>query len=74
MTNDWRLWFIQLSGWPAFLVVVALAVVFAAALSVATTRLGNRSILQAALLAALAVAMITVGVVAILTLATRMAR
>lgn len=44
--GDWRLWFVQLSGWPVFLASVGLAILFAFALTVVLTRLAHRSIAQ----------------------------
>ena len=73
MTGDWRLWFIQLSGWPVFLAVVAITVLFGVALSVGLTWLGNRSVLHAALIAMLATVLVLAGLFAALAIATRIA-
>ena len=57
-----RLWFLQLSGWPVFLAVVGVTLAFMLALSVAMTRISNRSVVQNFLLAFVAVAVIaTIG-------------
>ncbi len=56
--TTWQLWFVQLSGWPVFLVIVAGAVLFCIVLSVLMSWLSNRSVVENALLAVLAVALI----------------
>ena len=52
---DWQIWFVELSGWPVFLVIVAAVALFMVLASVVLTWLGNRSWLQSMLIAALAV-------------------
>jgi len=56
--SSWQVWFVQLSGWPVFLLVVAATVLFMLAASVALTWLGNKSVLQSMLLALLALAVL----------------
>lgn len=51
---NWRLWFVQLSGWPVFLAVVAATVAFMGLLSWAMPRIAGRSVSQNALLAVMA--------------------
>ena len=53
-----KLWFLQLSGWPVFLTLVGLMLVFMLALSVGMTRISGRSVVQNFLIAFLAVAVI----------------
>ena len=73
LANDWRLWFIQLSGWPVFLAVTITAILFALGLSMLMPSLGNRSVVQNALLAVAAIALGTVAFVGTLVLAGRVA-
>jgi hypothetical protein len=68
---DWHLWFVQLSGWPVFWVVVAISMAGALLLSVLMPRLANRSIIQNALLAVAAVAVIGFGLLALVGWLTR---
>jgi hypothetical protein len=56
--SNWQLWFVQLSGWPVFLLVVAVTVLFMLAASVVLTWLGNKSVLHSMLLALLALAVL----------------
>jgi hypothetical protein len=44
-----KLWFLRLSGWPAFLAIVAGVIVFMLIASVVLTRISHRSVLQNAL-------------------------
>ena len=53
-----RLWFLQLSGWPVFLAIVAVVLAFMLALSVGMTRISNRSVVQNYVIAFFAVALI----------------
>jgi hypothetical protein len=53
-----NLWFVQLSGWPVFLTIVGVVLVFMVALSVGMTRISSRSVVQNFLLAFVAVAII----------------
>jgi len=66
-----RLWFLQLSGWPVFLAIVAIVLVFMLALSVGMTRISNRSVVENFLLAFVAVAVIAAVGLAIAALVTR---
>ena len=66
-----RLWFLQLSGWPVFLAVVGVTLVFMLALSVAMTRISNRSVVQNFLLAFVAVAVIAAIGLTIAAVVTR---
>ena len=55
----WRLWFLELSGWPVFLTVVAATLAFMVLLSWALPRNAPRSMLQHAMLAAIVLAAMT---------------
>jgi hypothetical protein len=44
-----KLWFLRLSGWPAFLAIVALVIAFMLIASVVLTRISHRSVLQNAI-------------------------
>jgi len=66
-----RLWFLQLSGWPVFLAIVAVVLVFMLALSVGMTRISNRSVVQNYVLAFFAVALIAAIGLAAATVVTR---
>ena len=66
-----RLWFLQLSGWPVFLAIVAVVLVFMLALSVGMTRVSNRSVVQNYVLAFFAVALIAAIGLAAATVVTR---
>jgi hypothetical protein len=69
---DSKLWFIQLSGWPVFLVIVAIVFLFMMALSVWMTRISNRSVAWNAVLAVAIVAVIGLGLVGLLAVLTRL--
>jgi uncharacterized membrane protein len=69
---NWTLWFLQLSGWPVFLVIVAAVLVFMLAMSVVLTWLGSRSVIQAALLAVLGLTVLSLGFFGILVLLNRL--
>ena len=66
-----RLWFLQLSGWPVFLSIVGIVLVFMLALSVGMTRISNRSVVQNYVLAFFAVALIAAIGLAVATVVTR---
>ena len=66
-----RLWFLQLSGWPVFLAIVAVVLVFMLALSVGMTRISNRSVVQNYVLAFFAVAVIAAIGLAVAAVVTR---
>jgi hypothetical protein len=69
---EWKLWFIQLSGWPVFLATVAVVCVAAVSLSVLLTRLStNRSILWNASLAVTAIATLALVVAGVFAWVTR---
>jgi len=65
------LWFLRLSGWPVFLSIVGVVFVFMLALSVAMTRLSNRSVAQNFLIAFVAVAAIAAIGLMVAAVATR---
>ena len=69
---DWKLWFLQLSGWPVFLTIVAVVFLFMLALSVVLTRIIGRSILQNAVLAVVSVAAISFGILGLVAILTRL--
>lgn len=66
-----RLWFVQLSGWPVFLTIVAAMLVFMFALSVGMTRISNRSVVQNFVIAFVAVAVLAAVGLAVVTIVTR---
>jgi hypothetical protein len=66
-----RLWFLQLSGWPVFLSIVGIVLVFMLALSVGMTRISNRSVVQNFVLAFFAVALIAAVGLAVAAVMTR---
>lgn len=66
-----RLWFLQLSGWPVFLAIVAVVLAFMLALSVGMTRISNRSVVQNYVLAFFAVALIAAIGLAVAVVVTR---
>lgn len=66
-----RLWFLQLSGWPVFLTIVGVLLVFMLALSVGMTRISNRSVVQNFVIAFVAVAVVAAVGLAIVTVMTR---
>jgi len=66
-----RLWFLQLSGWPAFLTIVGVLLVGMVALSVGMTRISNRSVAQNFLLAFFAVAVIAAIGLGVAVMVTR---
>jgi len=70
--RDWRLWFVQLSGWPVFLVTVGAAILFAVILTVVLTRLANRSIAQNVVTAGMILAVGMMGLLAALALVSRL--
>ena len=72
-TIDWRLWFLELSGWPAFLASVVAAILFALGLSVLMPMVSHRSVLQNAILAVIVVALAGLGLVGTFVLASRFA-
>ena len=69
---NWKLWFIQLSGWPVFLTIVALVFLFMLGLSVALTRISSRSILQNAVLAVISVAVLGLGMLGLAAILARL--
>lgn len=66
-----KLWFLQLSGWPAFLTVVGLTAAFMLLASVLLTKLGNRSLVQALAIAATALVILALVGLAALMMASR---
>jgi len=64
---DWRVWFVQLSGWPAFLAVVVAIALFMVLASVVLTWLGNRSWLQSMLIAALVLLLLSLAVLIVVS-------
>jgi uncharacterized protein YebE (UPF0316 family) len=69
---DAKLWFVQLSGWPIFIFIVAVVFLFMMALSVLMTRLSNRSVAQNAMLAGVVVAVIGFGLLGLLAVLSRL--
>ncbi len=71
--RPWNLWFIQLSGWPVFLLIVAIVFVVMVALSVGMTWISNRAIIQNVLIAVLGVVLIGLGLLGIASVLSRWA-
>ena len=69
---NWKLWFVQLSGWPVFLSTIAIVSVFMIVLSVLLARLSHRSIIQNAILAVIAVAVIGFGLMGLVAVLSRL--
>ena len=69
---DAKLWFIQLSGWPVFLAIVAIVFLFMMALSVWMTKISSRSVAWNAVLAVAIVAVIGFGLLGLLAVLTRL--
>lgn len=70
--GGWRLWFIQLSGWPVFLACVVVIIVFMIMLSVLMTWVGRLSVIQAGLVATICAADVFLGILGLLSLLTRL--
>jgi len=67
---DWRLWFLQLSGWPVFLTVLAATFLFMVLASVLLTKAASRSLAQVmviAVVASIVIALLFFGVFIVLT-------
>ena len=67
---DWRLWFLQLSGWPVFLTIVAVTFLFMVVASILLTKAANRSLVQVMIIAcvtAIVIALIFIGAFIVLT-------
>lgn len=58
---DSKLWFLQLSGWPVLLVIVALVFVFMIALSIALNWISSRSVVQSVMVAVMALVLVSLG-------------
>ena len=68
---DWKLWFIQLSGWPVFLTIAAVVFLFILGLSVVLSRISHRSIVQNAMLAVISITVLSFGMLGLAALLTR---
>jgi hypothetical protein len=69
---DWRIWFVQLSGWPVFLAIILMVSLGMFGLSFAFTRLGiNRSVLQNVVVAIVALAVVAFAGLALASIVTR---
>jgi hypothetical protein len=66
-----KLWFLQLSGWPIFLAVIGVTAAFMVIASVLLTKLGNRSLMEALVLASSALVVLTFVILAVFMLASR---
>jgi hypothetical protein len=66
-----RLWFVQLSGWPAFLGAVAALMAFMVGLSVLLPRLAGRSFRQVVSIAFAALAVGALGLLGLVSLFSR---
>jgi hypothetical protein len=69
---NWKLWFLQLSGWPVFLTTVGIVFLFVMTLTVLLPRLSHRSIVQNAVTAVLVVAAIAVGLLVLVAVLSRL--
>ena len=68
---NWKLWFVQLSGWPVFLATVAIVFLFVMTLTVLLPKLSHRSIAQNAMTAVITVAVIGVGLLVLMAILSR---
>ena len=68
---SWKVWFLQLSGWPVFLAIVAFVALGTVGLSYVFTRMGDRSVVRNAALSAVALTVLAAAVLAIISIATR---
>lgn len=68
---SWDLWFIQLSGWPVFLAIVAVVFLFMIGLSVGLTWISNRTVVQSAAIAVAALAVLSLIMLGLAALLTR---
>jgi hypothetical protein len=68
----WKLWFLQLSGWPALLATVAIVFLFVMTLTVLLPKLSHRSIAQNAVTAVIVVAAIGVGLLVLVAVLSRL--
>ena len=68
---NWKLWFLQLSGWPVFLATIAVVFVFMIGLSVLLTKLSHRSVLQNAMVAVVSLGVIAFALLGLLAFLTR---
>jgi hypothetical protein len=69
--SDFPSWFVRLSGWPVFLVIVACVFLLMLLLSIVFTKISHRSVLQNALLAVLAVAVLSGLLLAVVSIMTK---
>ncbi len=68
---DGKLWFLQLSGWPVFLAIVAFVALGMLGLSYVLTQMGNKSVARNAVMSAIALTVLALVVLAIIAIATR---
>lgn len=68
---NWKLWFLQLSGWPVFLTVVVLVFLFMMGLSVVLTRLSNRSAVQSAVVSGIVLIVLALGILGLIVVLNR---
>lgn len=68
---DWKLWFVQFSGWPAFLSTTAVVLLFALCLPRVMTWISNRSVIQSAMLTVLALTILVMAAVGLLVFLSR---
>lgn len=70
--RDSHLWFLQLSGWPVFLLTVAATMIFSGVMTVVLTKMANGSVVQNMVLAGSAVAIATLSLLAVVALLSRL--
>ena len=68
---DRRLWFVQLSGWPVFLLIVAIVGAAMIALSAVLSKLSNRSVLFNAGVACVATAVLAAVLLTVVSVMSR---
>jgi len=71
MRTDVTVWFVNLSGWPVFIAVVTAVFLCGLGLSLLMTWLGNRSVVVAAMIAVVAVAVVWAAIIGALAVGTR---
>ena len=69
--GGWQLWFVMLSGWPVFLVLVALGIAGGIGLSIFLTKISSRSVLQNAVLAVISIALLAAALLGLISALSR---
>ena len=68
---DWKAWFLQLSGWPVFIVILMVVGLGMLGLSQVLTKLGDRSVARNAVLVAMTLAVLAFVTLVVLSIVTR---